>query len=153
FNAGIYVLELDGILPEIHLTKRELLEKFNTSGVEFEGRVENIDSGLTIKINGEEIPVEKGGSRWRFNEVSSFEDGYQEAKIEAFTTKVGYMSYVRRFFVDTTPPELEVKAVPREPDSDEVELEITMRDNFPFLLLHLWDSEEYRIDDRDIVGD
>ncbi len=153
FNAGIYEIELDGVLPEIHLTKPELLEVFNTKEVEFEGTVSNIDSGLTIKIAGEEVPVVKDGSVWKFNKVFSFEDGYQEVKVEAFTTKGGYMSYVRRFFVDTTPPELEVKVKDRDSASDEVELEITMRDNFPSLLLHLWDSEEYRIDDRDLVGD
>lgn len=153
FNASIYTIELDGVLPEIHLTKPELFEKFNTNEVEFEGRVENVDSGLTIKVNGEEIPVVKDGSIWRFNELLTFDDGYQEAKIEAFTTKGGYMSYVRRFFVDTTPPELEVEVGQRDPASDEVELQITMRDNFPFLLLHLWDSEEYKIDARETVGD
>lgn len=62
-------------------------------------------------------------------------------------------SIVRRFYVDTTDPELEINIKDRASDSATAELEINMKDNFPYFKLYLGDSEVYTYDGmtREIV--
>lgn len=170
YNAGFGVTRLDMKLPYIYLETPKLLEVYAQNAIEFKGAVLNSEAEPIVKINGEVVPVEYDedtiihdpddpntviahGPGYKFNTTLQLPDGYHEIKIEASSQGGNDFGIVRRFYVDTTPPELEVSVKEREATSGEGQLEITMRDNFPVLLLYVYDSEELNYDGMEIASD
>jgi len=170
YNAGLGVTRLDMRLPYIYLEAPKLLEVYAQNDIEFKGAVLNSESEPTVKINGEVVPVEYDentiihdpddpdaviahGPGYKFNTTLTLPDGYHEIKIEASSQGGNDFGIVRRFYVDTTPPELEVSVKEREATSENAQLEITMRDNFPVLLLYVYDSIELNFDGMEEASD
>lgn len=152
--------------PLIYLETPELFEIYNTKQVVFTGAV--FDTTLTpvVKVNGEEanvwfeeevvIPNPDNsdealakGPAYRFEIALEFKDGVQEVSVEAITTGDVSSSIVRRFYVDTTPPELKASVKSIDLENKKAVLEVTMKDMFPVLKLYAFDSEIFNIDEMD----
>ncbi|WP_077369480.1 S8 family serine peptidase [Anaerosalibacter sp. Marseille-P3206] len=146
--------------PVIYLINPELLEPYNENVIKFSGYV--FDTTLTpvVKINGiqadvsynEEIEIKqddeviRSGEGYEFELELEFEDGYHEVEILSISQGGVETSIVRRFWVDTTEPELTVEVKERELTDESATLEILMKDNFPALTLYINGSEVNRVD-------
>ncbi len=154
----------DNYDPYIFLMKPKLFDIYNTRDVLFEGYVANYNLLDKVIINEEvEADIEfieyidlrhpddpntiiYSGPAYKFTKTLTFEDGYQEIRVEAISKAGNSGSLVRRFYVDTTPPELEIEVKEVDYENLTAELEITMRDNLGYLKLMLWDSQIYEYD-------
>lgn len=146
--------------PVIYLVNPELLEVYNESTVLFKGFV--FDTTLTpvVKVDGieanvwynDDIEIKQGeevirsGEGYEFELELDFEDGYHEVQICAISQGGVESSIVRRFYIDTTKPELTVEVKERNLTDEKATLNIMMKDNFPQLVLYSNGSEVKRID-------
>ncbi len=163
YNTGIteFNFVLDTIEPYIYLYNPALFEMLDTSEVEFVGYVANLETLDKVLINNIEADVEPltevnlpdpsnpseiiySGLAYKFTKVISFEDGYQEISVEAVAESGARSNVVRRFFVDTTAPELDVELISINQEAKTAELEIYMRDNLGYIELYQADSQIYK---------
>jgi len=86
------------------------------------------------------------GPAYKFTKVVNIEDGYQELRVEAVSTTGARSSLVRRFYVDTTPPELNIVVNHIDKELAIAELEIEMMDALGSLALFLGDSQIFVYD-------
>ncbi|MBU5436971.1 S8 family serine peptidase [Tissierella sp. MSJ-40] len=145
----------DNNRPNIYLEKPDLLTFLNNKKVLFKGAIFDTKLTPTVKVDGKEAEVWfsknvvignpkdpiRAGDAYEFSKVLTLGDGYHEIKVEAITNTGSQSDLIRRFYIDSTPPEIEVNVLDREQDSDKANLEITVRDNFPMILLYVNDSE------------
>ncbi|SHH48007.1 S8 family serine peptidase [Sporanaerobacter acetigenes] len=168
-NAGMKSIVVDYAVPSIYLTSPTLLDPYKERDILVEGAVFDVENPI-VKINGVEIEtvydenitvlnpdnpkeVARTGAGYKYSTTMNFPDGYNNVSVEVFSSNGGFMSIARRFYVDSTPPELNIKVKERDSSSDKVELEINMKDKFPFLLLYVRDSEEFRFDGMELSSD
>ena len=147
--------------PYIYILEPGLLEAYDESDVLFEGYVANYHALDKVIIDGEiEADIEfkqkvtlthpdnpstvlYTGPAYKFSKLVHVEDGYNEIKVEAISKTGSVGSLVRRFYVDTTPPELEIELKEFNAEEMTADLEITMSDNLDYLRLMLYDSQIY----------
>ncbi|QAT60632.1 hypothetical protein EQM13_03095 [Acidilutibacter cellobiosedens] len=158
-NGAIGSIALDHQTPEIYITYPALLNVYKNSEITVTGAVFNV-TNPTVTLNGEEADevrwnenvvvtnpdtgeIEKTGPGYEYSKAMTFEDGYNSVQVEAVSSGGGRLSISRYFYVDTNPPELNVTIEDRDPSSDTVNLTINMADNFPYLRLLVWGSEEF----------
>lgn len=135
---------------------------FKESKVTFEGYFYNVKYIEKVLIGNEEANIEYI-SNWEFKDTTGkvlytgpaykyhkeidYASGYYEEKVMAISESGRKQNTTARFFVDTIAPELDivVKGINEHNEiaSDEVEVEVTMKDNFYDLRLVVWDSEEF----------
>ena len=154
----------DNYDPYIFIMKPGLFDIYDTGEVLFEGYVANYHLLDKVIIN-EDVEADLefiehidlghpddpdtliySGPAYKFTKTLTLEDGYQEIRIEAISKTGDTGSLIRRFYVDTTPPELEIEIKEIDHEASTAELEITMRDNLGYLRLMLWDSQIYEYD-------
>lgn len=162
-NVGTVNAVTDEVVPYIYLIQPELLNVYDTSEITFKGYVVKNNDLSYIKVNSEEAEFEFNdeiviinpddpsetlyrGPGYSFETTQTLEDGVHEIAVEAASKQGTTSSIVRRFYVDATDPEFTINAKDRTPDSATAELEINMKDNFPYFKLYLGDSEVYSYD-------
>ena len=162
-NSSELTFNIDNTHPYIYIYEPKLLEMYTTNDILFEGYVANFSLLDKVLVNNVEADIEfkdhvdlqhpddpstriYSGSAFKFTKTLTMEDGYQEAKIEAVSKTGASSSLVRRFYVDTTDPELNIDILNIDKESKTAELEITMMDNLGYLELFLGDSQIYIYD-------
>ncbi len=149
--------------PYIYLYSPVLFEMFDTNEVLFEGYVANLPSLEKVLIKNIEANLEfmenvilyhpedpskiiYSGPAFKFTKTLTLEDGYQEIKVEAVSNTGASGSIVRRFFVDTIAPELDIDVVSVDQESKTANLQIHMRDNLGYIELFQGDSQIFVYD-------
>lgn len=130
----------------------------NTSTVEFKGyvkadQVKYIDK---ILIGGMQADVKLVGSNYEFSiTLDNLEDDEQKIRFEVISQSGKSFDFLRRFYVDTTPPALELSVNGESnnvvTENDEIEIEINMADRFGHFDLYRSISESY-LEDEYIDG-
>ncbi|MDR7857505.1 S8 family serine peptidase [Tissierella sp.] len=163
FNVGSLDFVVNNAHPYIYILEPGLLEIYDTSEILFSGYVANLSLLDKVLVNNVEADVEfmenvtiyhpddpstviYTGPAFKFEKTVTIEDGYQQIKVEAVSQTGATSSLVRRFYVDTRAPELEVRVNSIDNEEKTAELEITMRDNLGYLELFLGDSQIYVYD-------
>lgn len=165
YNSGIteFNFVLETVEPHIYLYNPPLFEMFDTNQVEFVGYVTNLETLEKVLINNVEANIEPlanvdlpnpsdpsaiiySGLAYKFTLTLDLEDGYQEIAVEAVATNGDSTSIVRRFFVDTTAPELDVQMLSINQEAKTAELQIHMTDNLGYIELYQEDSQIYKYD-------
>ena len=158
-----FSFNISEINPYIYLMSPVLFDMFDTNGVVFEGYVANLPSLEKVLIKNVEADLEfieyidlyhpedpntilYSGPAFKFTKELVFDDGYQEVKIEAVSNTGASGSIVRRFFVDTTAPELDINVVSVDQELKTANLQIHMRDNLGYIELFQGDSQIYVYD-------
>ena len=165
FNINVVAFDfvVDKINPYIYILEPGLLEIYDESEIVFSGYVANLPLLDKVLVNNEEADIEfventtikhpddpstilYTGPAFKFDKIISLEDGYQEIKIEAISNNGQTSSLVRRFYVDTRAPELEIVVNSIDNEEKTAELEITMMDSLGYLELFLGDSQIYQFE-------
>lgn len=165
FNSGVteFNFTKETVEPHIYLYNPQLFEIFDTNQIEFVGYVANLETLEKVLINNTEADVEPladveltdpsdpsiivySGPAYKFTKTLTLEDGYQEISIEAVSSNGDSASIVRRFFVDTTAPELDVQLQNINQETKTAELQIHMTDNLGYIELYQEDSQIYKYD-------
>lgn len=151
----------DNADAHIYIYSPSLFGEYDTSEVLFEGYVTNFAALDKVVINEiEEADIQfienvelrhpddpstiiYTGPAYKFTKSLTLADGYQEVKVEAISKTGASSSLVRRFYVDTTAPELEVVLNEINKISKTAELDISMYDNLGNLYLYKGDSQVY----------
>lgn len=162
YNVGIYetTIDIDNPDPYIYLLKPILLDVIKTNEVTFEGYVTKFELLDKVLVNGEEADTEfveyvdilhpedpstilYSGPAYHFKKTITLEDGYHEIRVEAISKSGARDSIVRRFYVDTTAPQLDIAVTSIDAKNLKAELEIIMFDNLGYLTLYMGDSQIY----------
>ncbi|NLK43197.1 MAG: S8 family serine peptidase [Tissierellia bacterium] len=147
----------------IYLYSPGLLETYTTNDILVQGYVANMPTLDKVLLNEVEADIEfmedvvlyhpddpsmivYMGPAFKFTKTLNIEDGYQELQIEAVSITGARSSLVRRFYVDTTPPELNIAVSHIDKDLAIAELEIEMMDALGSLALFLGDSQIFVYD-------
>jgi lactocepin len=159
----------DNYNPYIFIMEPRLLDVYNTRDILFEGYVanynaldkviinENVEADIEFMENVDlyhpDNPTELiySGPAYKFTKTLTLEDGYQEIRIEAISKSGDSGSLVRRFYVDTTPPELEISLKELNAENQTADLEITMKDSLGYLKLFLEDSQIFEYEDPLVI--
>lgn len=153
-------ISVEQINPYIYILSPSLLDRYNTNEVLFEGYVANLPSLEKVIVSGVDADIEfqenveilhpddpstiiYSGPAFKFTKIVTLEDGYHEARIEAISETGASSSLIRRFYVDTIAPELEISVLEINKTNKTAELEINMLDNLGHLSLYLGDSQIY----------
>lgn len=162
-NMGIGTTEvvIDNTDSYIYIYSPLLLEAYDLNEILFEGFVANFAALDKVIINEtEEADIQffesvvlrhpddptliiYQGPAYKFTKELALEDGYKEIKVEAISKTGARSSLVRRFFVDTTAPELQIDVTHIDNREMTADLEITMYDNLGYLYLYNGDSQVY----------
>ncbi|WP_352418802.1 S8 family serine peptidase [Proteiniborus sp.] len=146
--------------PYIFILEPGLLEIYDANEILFEGYVTNFAALNKVLVNDVEADIEfvenidiphpddpstiiYSGPAYKFNKTITLDDGYQEIRVEAISETGALGSLVRRFYVDTTAPELDIILNEIDKVAKTAELEITMYDNLGNLYLYEGDSQVY----------
>lgn len=147
--------------PTIYMNVPEPMGIFNYSNIHFEGYVTNVKYLDKILVDNNEADLEYleyaevknlagnivyRGSAYKFNITLELEDKAHAIYVEAVSQSGQRGGFARRFWVDTTAPELNITVKDREVTSDTAELEINMKDMFGYLRLYEFDSHIYLYD-------
>lgn len=149
--------------PYIYLISPILLEMLDTNEIFFEGYIGNLSSLEKVLIKNMEADIEfvehidlyhpedpstivYSGPAYRFTKTMVLEDGYHEVQVEVVSSLGASASIVRRFFVDTTSPELEIDVISIDQELRTANLQIHMRDNLGYIELYQGDSQIYVYD-------
>jgi len=170
YNSNItkFTFAIADINPYIYIYEPVLLKMYTANDILFEGYVANLSSLDKVLVNNVEADVEfkehvdlyspddpdtliYSGPAFKFTKTLAIGDGYQEAKIEVVSNTGASSSLVRRFYVDTTDPELTVDTVNINKELKTAELGITMRDNLGHLELFRGDSQIYVYDNPLVI--
>ncbi|WP_192929719.1 S8 family serine peptidase [Alkaliphilus serpentinus] len=145
--------------PYIFILQPGLLDVYNSNEITFEGYVGNDLYLVSVLIDSVEADLEfveeaevrhpdnnsvlYTGPAFRFSKTLTMEDGYQEVSIESISATGLTGSLTRRFYVDTTSPELDITIASIDTEAKTAELQIRMQDNFDTLILYQGDSQIY----------
>lgn len=161
FNIGDGTIEIvqDNYDPHIFIYSPQLLDVYNKSEILFEGYVANYKALDKVIIN-EEIEADLEymenvvlkhpddpsttlyqGPAYKFNKTLNLEDGYKEIRVEAISKSGGSGSLIRRFYVDTTPAELNIELKNKDCEKKTATINIDMSDNMGYLRLLQGDSQ------------
>ena len=160
YNANVSELKfvVENTNPYIYIYEPQLLEMYDTNEILFEGYVANFPFLKKVLANNVETSIEfkenvtlyhpddptiviYTGPAYKFTKTLNIEDGYQQIKIEAVSQTGTSSSLVRRFYVDTTAPELDVVIKGVNKELKTAELEINMMDALGYLELFQGDSQ------------
>jgi hypothetical protein len=105
----------------------------------------------TLKIDSEVIELVNDGNKVTFTgQLENLEDGKHGIFVEAVDAMTNRIAFTRYFYVDTHAPDIEATSdnelipsdeiVYLEPETDSLELTISVTDNFPFL--RVWDGDD-----------
>src|SRR5699024_6364046 len=134
--------------PVIEVQVPETFETFNESLVVVKGLVSDETDVAKITVEGKEVELQKADStnKYVFEKEAELEDGVQPIHITATDVNGNEtkLANSRSIIVDTTPPELGVKA-PTYVGFGTKQADITsfVSDNFEELTLNVNDSEVY----------
>ncbi|MEH7122554.1 hypothetical protein V7127_04815 [Bacillus sp. JJ1773] len=140
--------------PAIYMPSPTSLETFANSEILFEGYVTNVkylekiliqdqeadvvyEENAEVKSNGSAVYK---GPAYKFRKLLTLEDNSHAISVNVISQSGKSGSIARRFYVDTTPPELNIVVKEREASSDTAQLEINMKDRFSYLELYEFDS-------------
>ncbi|MEH7345804.1 hypothetical protein V7122_18325 [Bacillus sp. JJ1532] len=140
--------------PAIYMHSPTPLKTFANSEILFEGYVTNVkyvekilihdqaadvvyEENAEVKSNGS---VVYKGPAYKFRKLLTLEDNSHAISVNVISQSGKSGSIARRFYVDTTPPELNIVVKEREASSDTAQLEINMKDRFSYLELYEFDS-------------
>lgn len=158
YNMDVYTtdLPLTDNDPVIYIVTPETLALYDTNEVLLEGFVTNVYYLEKLMVNDElEIPAEYlenaeivvdgstvyTGPAYKFSQMISVPDGYQEVKVEAITKNGPAASLVRRLYVDTIAPVIDVEVVVGADNAPTAELKFTLSDNLGMMNFYLEDSQ------------
>lgn len=162
-DFSFVIEEIEEVSPYIYLYNPALFDAYDTNEVDFLGYVANMDDLEKVLINNVEADVEfmenvvlthpsdptvvlYSGPAFKFTKTLFFEDGYQEINVEAVSINGGSGNIVRRFFVDTTAPELNIEVLSVNQEAKTADLQIQMTDNMGYIELLQGDSEIFKHD-------
>jgi len=166
--SGEIKFNAESAYPYIYIIEPGLLEIYDSNEVLFEGYIANFPMLDKVLVNNIEADIEYldhvdlyspddpgkliySGPAFKFTKILNIADGYQEARIEAISSTGAGSNLVRRFYVDTTAPELNVNVLNINKESKTAELEILMRDNLGYLELFLSDSQIFVYEDQLVI--
>ncbi|MEH7391515.1 hypothetical protein [Bacillus sp. JJ1474] len=145
--------------PAIYMHSPTPLKTFANSEILFEGYVTNVKYVEKILIHDQAADVEYEenaevksngsvvykGPAYKFSKLLTLEDNSHAISVNVISQSGKNGSIARRFYVDTTPPELNIVVKEREASSDIAQLEINMKDRYGYLELYEFDShiEQY----------
>lgn len=146
--------------PSIYMHSPTPLKTFANSDILFDGYVTNVKYLEKILIQGQEADVvyeenarviSNGtvvhtGPAYKFSKVLTLEDNSHAISVKVISQSGKEGSIARRFYVDTTPPELNIVVKERDATSDTAQLEINMKDRFGYLELYEFDSHIHLYD-------
>lgn len=150
-NPDAYIYLINPVLLEAYaddemtvwgyVTRFELLDK-----VLIDGEEADIEYVNYVDITHPEDPstIVYSGPAYMFSKEMTFEDGYHELTVEAISETGARSSVTRRFYTDTTDPELEVTVTNVDRKSKTAQLSISMYDNLGTFKLYLGDSQIYQ---------
>ena len=160
YNSNVAELKfvIENTHPHIYIYEPQLLEMYTTNEILFEGYVANFPLLKKVLVNNVEASIEfkenvnlyhpddpttliYSGPAFKFTKTLNIEDGYQQIKIEAISQTGASSSLVRRFYVDTTAPELDIVVNGINKELKTAELEINMMDALGYLELFQGDSQ------------
>jgi lactocepin len=146
-NAGIGAVnsEEDTMIPFVTALTPEALSVTKDRVVPVEGYVNDHSDVKELLINGESVTLtwDNANSRYSFaTKVEFSSDGVNEIKFEGTDTKGNNISFIRKVMVDSTSPQLDVKA-PHFTPQEKVDLEIELADNFKELRFYIDGSEKF----------
>ena len=127
----------------------EALDKVLLGTEEVEADIRYLES-ITVNLGNSTYE----GPAFEFTKELTLEDGYHELNVKAVAKDGSEDSIIRRFYVDTTAPELTHSVKDRSLDSDKATIEFVMKDNFPFFKLTEKGNELYKFNgfEDSIIG-
>lgn len=163
-GEGEITVGLDNPDPYIYILEPGLFAVYDESEVAVQGYVARYQLLESVLVNGEEAEIQffenvdighpddpatiiYSGPAYSFTKILALEDGYQEVKVEAVSSTGVSGSITRRFFVDTTAPELDILVIDVDPENLTAELELTMFDNLGTITLYEGDSQIYQYEE------
>lgn len=116
-------------VPMIDWKTPDYLAFFDTSEVEFTGKVSDDSGVVTVTVNGEEADTFDGTN---YAHTLTLEDGVHKVKVAATDEHGNVFDIQRQVGVDTTAPTLDVSDVPEEAplDATSVTADLVVGDNF-----------------------
>ena len=151
----------------IYILEPMLLAYYDENPVPVEGYVTNVNFLEKVLINGtveadfmmeENVTINHPddgsviyqGPAYHFTAEVELPDGYQEMSIEAISKNGAESKLVRRFYVDTTAPEMEAEVLARKMNSSEATIRFTLSDNLGYMELFHGDSQIFKYE-HDLV--
>lgn len=166
FNVGMgeLTVNLENDYPYIFILEPNLFSILTENEVTVQGYIARYELLESVFVNGEEADIEyfehidlphpddpntiiHSGPAYSFTKTLTLEDGYQEVQVEAVSSAGVSGSLTRRFFVDTTAPELDILVTRINPDELTADLEIRMYDNLGSVYLYEGDSQIYQYEE------
>ncbi|WLR49033.1 S8 family serine peptidase [Halobacillus litoralis] len=135
----------DGTVPYVTALTPLALEPISTKEVIVTGYVTDDSKVEKLTMNGKEAKLtwDAENERYAFNETISFKsDGFKEIEFHAVDDSGNDISFIRRFMIDSTSPELSIEG-PHYTDQEEATLDVSMADNFDELRLTVNGDEAY----------
>lgn len=135
----------DGKVPYVTALTPEALEFQTDRAVQVIGHVTDDSEVESLTINGKDVKLTWNSTeeRFDFNTTIDFKsDGMKELEFIAVDDSGNDISFIRRFLLDSTSPELTVEG-PHVTSESEVDLSINMKDNDDTLRLYVDGSEVY----------
>jgi hypothetical protein len=146
--------------PSIYMPSPTPMKTFSHSDILFEGYVTNVKylekiliedqpANIVYEENAKVISngtVVHTGPAYKFSKILTLQDNSHAISVKVISQSGKEGSIARRFYVDTTAPELNIVVKERDVASETAELEINMKDRFGYLELYEFDSHIHLYD-------
>ncbi|MGF2617982.1 S8 family serine peptidase [Rossellomorea vietnamensis] len=144
-NTASDTIGEDTTIPFISAVTPAALSVSDERVVPVAGYINDSSSVESLTINGKETTLtwNKEEERYEFNTTVEFKnDGVQEIRFIGVDTEGNEISFLRKIFVDSTNPVLDVDA-PFFTDEDSVSLNVDLTDNFSEMRFYINGSEKF----------
>ncbi|MEK5071551.1 S8 family serine peptidase [Sporosarcina sp. FSL K6-1508] len=145
-NAADFPVEAGApvVKPVVYITSPENFAAFGENTVTVTGKVESESEIASVTVNGVEAENFDGKN---YSHTLTFEDGFQEVKVQATDKYGNEMGIARRVFVDTQAAILTFEDNNVKETKDEnVKLKVRVQDNFDDLRMYVNGSEVFAHD-------
>lgn len=140
---------------QISIANPGLLGAYNTSDIKVSGSVYGWKEAVSLKVGDRDVKLVKNeftsifdannteiffGNVYSFDQILTFEDGYHELPFIATNHEDVSAQVVRRFWVDTEKPSIEVSVAERDSNANTATITIKTSDNMGVVELYRGDN-------------
>ncbi len=130
--------------PVIYINDPTNFSVYDDGQVTVSGYVTDESEVVSVTVNGEKASEFDGRN---FSHTLTLEDGFKSVKVAATDEHGNEMSIMRRFFVDSTPAELNVLTkLPKKTEEASIGVSLAVKDNFDDIRIYVNDSEVFARD-------
>ncbi|MET3575390.1 S8 family serine peptidase [Bhargavaea ullalensis] len=130
--------------PVIYINDPTNFSVYDDGKVTVSGYVTDESEVVSVTVNGENASEFDGRN---FSHTLTLKDGFQSVKVAAKDEHGNEMSIMRRFFVDSTPAELDILTkLPKKTEEPEIGVSLKVKDNFDDIRIYVNDSEVFAND-------